>query len=58
MSEQLKPCPFCNGAATIFEGQFSLYEIRCDNKHCGAVMFATHDSREHTVRLWNKRRER
>ena len=49
-SEELKPCPFCGGEATIFpEGDY--HEVTCND--CG--VFVDGHTYEDAVSAWNTR---
>lgn len=58
---QLKPCPFCGGAATIKtypRDRFGLrgcVEVGCENKHCPVLAVVEDDPIEEAVAHWNRR---
>ena len=54
-SDELKPCPFCNGKAAIFERYRGLWNVHCLNIECGATIDPTQRSREACVEAWNHR---
>lgn len=53
MSDTLLPCPFCDGAATVFSSD-GLYGINCANEDCacGTPMMPTY---ELAAEIWNHR---
>lgn len=51
MSEELKPCPFCGGAAKLVHGGAGCHFVLC-----GTCSGASDDgSEEHAVAAWNRR---
>ena len=55
MTDELKPCPFCGGVATIeTRGTTGVYWIRCFE--CEALTCCT--DKEHAIEAWNTRAER
>lgn len=56
MTEELKPCPFCGGKATIWKEDavwFDITWIGC--KECGVQLRKYADNRG--IKTWNKRVE-
>ena len=51
--EELKPCPFCGGEATIRGGR-KCYWVRCTNCGCETTV---RDSQEEVIEIWNRRAE-
>ena len=51
MSEELKSCPFCNGAAALISGGAGNYFVQCSG--CRASTDDT--SRERAIAAWNRR---
>ena len=56
MSEELKPCPFCGGAATVKRNSYGSYYAVCNSDDCLCVamtiVFATEFE---AVTAWNRR---
>ena len=55
MGDELKPCPFCGGKATIGKSQEESpkYKIYC--KRCAAVIKSSY--LEGLIKVWNRRVE-
>lgn len=54
MSEELKPCPFCGGAAFEGEGDHGSYFFEC-SADCEMNVRAQKKTREEAMTLWNTR---
>lgn len=58
--EELKPCPFCGGKASLFcvgqpDGR-PTWEAECENSECEVSSCTMlYGSKEEAVRVWNKR---
>ena len=70
MAEELKPCPFCGGKATIHRWEFhdggyveNCAQIRCTVPWCDAQGYAAHECRTQdevdkmAIAAWNRRAE-
>lgn len=57
MIEELKPCPFCGGNASVNEGEFEgskVFSVSCEK--CGATTGGA-DNVQIVIDVWNKRTE-
>ena len=56
MDEDLKPCPFCAGSASVnyvpFSRMYGEYRVIC--KQCGVMTEASTDKQE-AMKMWNRR---
>ena len=54
--EQLKPCPFCGGKATLCELRYG-FNVKCLNHLDCSVLVVSNitDEPEETIEIWNKR---
>lgn len=66
MREELKPCPFCNGEATLKDArkylvvsQYSYmfpFSVGCENKHCKVKPYTLYCGTEaEAIAAWNRR---
>lgn len=60
MTEELKPCPFCDGPGEVcpipIEGDDDCFEVACINMDCPVVLTTGPcTSIEEAVRYWNTR---
>lgn len=58
MTEQLKPCPFCNGKARIQTcdcDDVSFWKVTCENPKCFCSSAFFYSTREEAVAAWNDR---
>lgn len=57
--EELKPCPFCGGAAVVKKVPDTLvlpWYVRCDNADCSMwVATCNRNTQEEAIWLWNRR---
>lgn len=49
--DKLKPCPFCNGKAGVYEF-YTLYKAQCNCCGCGTLQ---RKSKEQAIEAWNRR---
>ena len=56
---ELKPCPFCGGTATIMKVEIPEMRVfwRVECSDCGASTWYRMMKREYAVRAWNRRTE-
>lgn len=59
MENELKPCPFCGGAAVLKvvpHTEITPYYVRCDNFSCSVhVSTCLRNTPEEAIELWNRR---
>ncbi len=53
MTEELKPCPFCGGNASMRLYYKGLYGVRCDS--CDSRVGQVFKTREDAIAAWNRR---
>lgn len=56
-TEELKPCPFCGGAAVIVTNYMGGVKIRCKNASACSITQEWWDDEEDAFKAWNKRAE-
>ena len=59
---ELKPCPFCGGAAILVESQYrhgqESFYVKCLNKNCAVIPITyEHGEMESAIEAWNRRAE-
>ena len=57
MTENLKPCPFCGGDATLRKNEYSDgYYVTCLSKTCSVlVVTCQRKTEEEAAEIWNRR---
>ena len=64
MSEELKPCPFCGGEATLFQikcithsnGGAGMFQVKCVNLQCNVSPKTMYESsKDEAIVAWNRR---
>ena len=54
MNKELLPCPFCGSSANVYDIEYKLYSVGCNNDNCGASIEYL-SSKKAAAELWNKR---
>lgn len=66
MTEELKPCPFCGGEATLKDARKYLvvskhsyitpFSVGCENRHCKVKPYTWYcDNEQDAIDAWNRR---
>lgn len=66
MAEELRPCPFCGGEATLKDARKCLvvsrfsyifpFSVGCENEHCEVKPYTLYcDTEAEAIAAWNRR---
>jgi hypothetical protein len=55
MTDELKPCPFCGGKATVVHmARVGVCHVRCEHGECPVLCKTSGDSKEEAIEIWNR----